>query len=43
MKTLIALVVALGVSASFAASAFAADCEDGEHWDEDMQTCVPSD
>ncbi|HUU24069.1 MAG TPA: hypothetical protein VMW68_00675 [Methyloceanibacter sp.] len=43
MKTLIALVVAFGVSASFATSVFAADCVDGEHWDEDMQTCVPSD
>jgi hypothetical protein len=43
MKTLIALVVAAGLSASFASAGFAADCEDGEHWDEDMQTCVPSD
>lgn len=43
MKTVIALVVALGVSSSFVGAAFAADCEDGEHWDEDTQACVPSD
>jgi hypothetical protein len=43
MKTLIALLVAFGIAAPFATSAFAADCEDGEHWDEDTQACVPSD
>jgi hypothetical protein len=43
MKTLTALLVAFGISASFATSAFATDCEDGEQWDEATEACVPSD
>jgi hypothetical protein len=42
MKTLVALVVALGLMAPFATVAFAGpdDCKDGQVWDEDTQTCV---
>ncbi|WP_292523878.1 hypothetical protein [Methyloceanibacter sp.] len=42
MRTVIAFVVALGLSASFATVAFAGpdDCADGQTWDEATQTCV---
>lgn len=42
MKTLVALVVALGLTTPFATAAFAGpdDCTDGQVWDEDTQTCV---
>lgn len=42
MKTVIAFLVALGMSLSFATAAFAGpdDCADGQTWDEDSQSCV---
>jgi len=42
MKTLVALVVALGLSAPFATAAFAGpgDCAEGQVWDEDTESCV---
>lgn len=41
MKTLFALLVAASLAA-FSTAAFAEDCEDGLTWDEDLQTCVPT-
>lgn len=41
MKTLVALLVALGLSAPFATVAFAGDCEEGQTWDEASESCVP--
>ncbi len=42
MKTVFALLVALGLMAPFATAAFAGpdDCGDGQVWDEDSQACV---
>jgi hypothetical protein len=43
MKTVFALLVALGLMAPFATSAFAANCPQGQTWDENTQTCVDQD
>jgi hypothetical protein len=41
MKTLVALVAALGVAALSTAALAQEDCDSGSHWDEDSQACVP--
>jgi hypothetical protein len=41
MKTLVALLAALGVAALSTAALAQEDCESGTHWDEDSQACVP--
>jgi len=43
MKTLIALIVALGVAAPIASTAFAQECDEGMVWDEDTESCQPAD
>jgi hypothetical protein len=43
MKTVLALLVALGLLAPIATAAFADDCPQGQTWDEDSQTCVDDD
>jgi hypothetical protein len=43
MKTAIALLVALGIMAPFATSAFAQSCPEGKTWDEKTETCVDED
>jgi len=39
MKTLFAILVALGLTATSAA--YAQDCEEGQTWDEATESCVP--
>jgi hypothetical protein len=41
MKTLIALIVALGVAGPTAA--LAQECDEGMVWDEDTESCQPAD
>ena len=43
MKTLIALIVALGLAAPFATSALAQECDEGMVWDEATESCQPAD
>ena len=40
MKTLFALLVALGLAVTTAA--YAQDCEEGQTWDEATESCVPN-
>jgi hypothetical protein len=43
MKTLFALIVALGVAAPYATAALAQECDEGMVWDEDTESCQPAD